>query len=335
MLSYRAAIRVLRPIGSMPAGTTQHVQVEVTNLGDEWWPRGPDPEPAIFVGHRWRRADGTEDLHTPRTALTEAVAPGATARLSVAIQAPLEAGPHELGVDMVHEWVRWFDCADVQEVDVTPPYGDEFFAAIAAGAREAAAAVLPKLFELVPVRSVVDVGCGTGGWLSAARDLGVEDLYGVDGPWLRPEDAEIPSELVTTADLSEPYDFGRRFDLALSLEVAEHLPETAARVFVATLVGAAPIVAFSAAVPAQGGTGHLNEQWPAYWTDLFAEHGYEPLDCLRPLIWDDERVEWWYAQNLILFGRPEAFDRLPALADDPRRGARPLALIHPRARPVP
>jgi hypothetical protein len=331
--AYRAAVRVIDRVPSMPAGEVRHVRVEVTNLGDDWWPRGPDPEPQILVGHRWRRSDGTEvEAPTPRTALTETVAPGATTRLTVAIQTPEEAGAFALVVDLVHEWVRWFDCPDECSVSVTAPYHSRYFAEIAAGSRRSAAVVLRTLMDLVPAASIADVGCGTGAWLNVARDLGVEDVRGVDGPWLRPEDAEVPAELVSSADLTDPFDFGRRFDLALSLEVGEHLPPSGARPLVATLVGAAPIVAFSAAIPGQGGTAHVNEQWPSYWAELFAEHGYEPVDCVRPVIWNDERIEWWYAQNLVLYGSPEALDELPALRDHPHRGATPLALVHPRSR---
>jgi hypothetical protein len=118
--AYRAAVRIAGPLATMATGTVRHVQVELTNLGDSWWPRGPAPKPEIAVGHYWRRPDGTDvEAPTPRTALTESVPPGATTRLHVAVCAPGEIGPLELRVDMVHERVRWFDCADARPVDVT------------------------------------------------------------------------------------------------------------------------------------------------------------------------------------------------------------------------
>jgi hypothetical protein len=117
--AYRAKVRIVDPVPSMPAGAVRHIRVEITNLGDEWWPRGPNPAPEILVGHRWFRSDGSP-IENPmlRTALTESVAPGATTRLTVPIQAPPEAGDLEVNVDMVHEWVRWFDCGDAQLVHV-------------------------------------------------------------------------------------------------------------------------------------------------------------------------------------------------------------------------
>jgi hypothetical protein len=145
-----------------------------------------------------------------------------------------------------------------------------------------------------------------------------------------PRDAlEIPPEDFSAVDLAEIATLDRRFDLVLSLEVAEHLPPAAADRFVGLLVATAPLVAFSAAAPGQGGTGHLNEQWPRFWADHFAAYGYEAVDCLREEFWQDERVAWWYRQNLLLFGAPEALDALSELREHPRRGAMPLPLVHP------
>jgi hypothetical protein len=92
------------------------------------------------------------------------------------------------------------------------------------------------------------------------------------------------------------------------------------------------VVVFSAAAPGQGGNGHTNEQWPEYWSELFARRGYEAVDCLREVFWNDGAVEWWYSQNLLLFARPTALDAVPSLREHPSRGKAPLSLIHPRSR---
>jgi len=112
---------------------------------------------------------------------------------------------------------------------------------------------------------------------------------------------QIPIDRFRAVDLRFPFDLGRKFDLACSLEVAEHLPQTSAQVYVETLVQAAPIVLFSAAIPGQGGMSHVNEQWQSTWAELFAQHGYEPYDYIRPKIYDNPSVEWWYKQNIVLF----------------------------------
>jgi hypothetical protein len=119
----------------------------------------------------------------------------------------------------------------------------------------------------------------------------------------------IPADHFTAADVSALQPPDRAYDLALSLEVAEHLPHEAGPQLVRYLTQAAPQVLFSAAVPGQGGVGHINEHWLSYWAGLFKEHGYLPLDALRPQIWHRSEIAWWYRQNLMLFIRQ---DRLPA-----------------------
>jgi SAM-dependent methyltransferase len=114
------------------------------------------------------------------------------------------------------------------------------------------------------VRSVVDFGCGSGVWLAAWQRLVVDDVIGVDGEQAR-SSLKISAERFLAADLRKPIRLGRRFDLAQSLEVAEHLPPQSASVFVETLTTHAPLILFSAAVPGQGGEHHVNEQPPEYW----------------------------------------------------------------------
>jgi hypothetical protein len=155
--------------------------------------------------------------------------------------------------------------------------------------------------ELLDPRSVADIGCGTGLWLSIFIQSGVADVQGVDGKWVDPTMLHIPKAAFCSVDLEKPLKLGRRFDLVLSLEVAEHLPATSAATFIKSLVELGDMVAFSAAIPHQGGTHHINEQWSDYWVRLFADHGYVPIDCLRPHIWHNEQVSWWYRQNMLLF----------------------------------
>src|SRR5262249_50066622 len=150
-------------------------------------------------------------------------------------------------------------------------------------------------------RSIVDVGCGLGTWLAAFRELGVTDVVGIDGEYVDRDLLEIPQEQFREVDLSAPFSLDRTFDLAISLEVAEHLPPEAAEAFVESVARLAPVVLFSAAIPFQSGNHHLNEQWPDYWTTLFRRHNYVPIDCIRGKIWDNYEVEPWYVQNSLIF----------------------------------
>lgn len=164
--------------------------------------------------------------------------------------------------------------------------------------------VVPIVLSLFPCHSVVDFGCGVGGWLKEFERHGVSDYLGVDGNYVSPHLLKIPADRFRPSDLRNVIDLGRGFDLACALEVAEHLPEDQAKSFVAALVKAAPVILFSAAIPFQGGMDHVNEQRQSYWVELFAEHGYIALDCIRRAIFGDRRVEWWYRQNILMFCLP-------------------------------
>jgi len=133
-------------------------------------------------------------------------------------------------------------------------------------------------------------------------------------------------------DLSVPLIAGRKFDLVISTEVAEHLEETAAESLVRSLVGLGDGVLFSAAIPDPGGTGHVNERWPEYWSKLFVERDFHPCDVLRPHLWNRGDIDYWYAQNLILFMRNGAADWIDAFSSSPTFPClpHPQALVHPR-----
>jgi SAM-dependent methyltransferase len=210
------------------------------------------------------------------------------------------------------------------------PYSTDFFRAHRDGARRSASVVIPLLFQWLNPKSVVDVGCGQGTWLAIVQEHGVSDICGIDGDYVDRERLEIPTEYFLSCDLSRPLRLPRRFDVAVSLEVAEHLPAESANDFVASLVGLAPVIVFSAAVPHQGGTQHINEQWPAYWAERFAQFDYLPVDCLRRKLWGREDVEWWYAQNMFLYAERAYLQKHEALLREHRACPTALSLIHPR-----
>ena len=164
---------------------------------------------------------------------------------------------------------------------------------------------MPLLIELLSPASVVDVGCGTAAWLEVFVEHGVEDVVGIDGDHIDRGQLRIPADRFLARDLAEPFELERTFDVALSLEAAHYAPEESAAGLVASIAALAPVVLFSAAIPGQGGGPGLNKQWPSYWGRLFAERGFRAWDWLRPQIWEDERVDWWYAQNAVLYAREE------------------------------
>ena len=211
------------------------------------------------------------------------------------------------------------------------PYTKEYYEAIREGARRSAEAIVPLIMERLHPRSVVDVGCGTGTWLSVFRRHGVRDTLGIDREHVTGEILEIPAEEFLPHDLRFPLAMDRRFHMVVSLEVAEHLPGECADTFVDSLTRLGPVVLFSAAVPYQGGTDHVNEQWPDYWVELFGKKGFVVLDPIRKQIWGHAGIDWWYSQNTLMFMKREYLEEnleLQAERKDTRESQ--LSIVHPR-----
>jgi SAM-dependent methyltransferase len=211
------------------------------------------------------------------------------------------------------------------------PYTKDFYDSLRNGVVRSAEVIVPLVLKLVPARSVVDVGCGDGSWLAVFRRYGVDEIVGLDGEYVDRETLQIPPECFHACDLTTPLEIGRHFDLAISLEVAEHLPPESAAVFVRGLTELAPVVLFSAAIPFQGGTNHLNEQWPDKWVALFRERGYVAVDFVRKRVWQNDEVEFWYAQNTLLFVRSSVVEQSDSLREEVKRtNEEQLCLVHPK-----
>jgi SAM-dependent methyltransferase len=164
-------------------------------------------------------------------------------------------------------------------------------------------AALPFLFAKEKPSSLLDVGCGMGTWLKAAIDIGIADVFGVDGVEISPDKLLFPSKRFRQQDLSRPWNLNKRFDAAICLEVAEHLDAAYAPTLIDALVQHSDWIIFSAACPGQEGQHHVNCQWPAYWQQLFNQRGYICSDDIRWRMWDDEHIEPWYRQNIFVARR--------------------------------
>jgi SAM-dependent methyltransferase len=205
-------------------------------------------------------------------------------------------------------------------------YDKAFFEGFAEDSQRSAGIVLSRLLEQYRPASILDVGCGVGTWLRAAQELGIAGLRGLDGPWVGADQLRIPAGAFERIDF-EAADWPeiRAVDLAVSLEVAEHLSPEAGDRLVRYLCHSAPVVLFSAAIPNQGGEGHRNEQWQSYWAERFAREGFTPRTGLRSAVWADDRVEFWYQQNMILYVAESHAGHFPASAADAMIDA-----VHPR-----
>jgi hypothetical protein len=155
---------------------------------------------------------------------------------------------------------------------------------------------------------VADVGCGSGTWLAVALELGAERVFGFEGDWVKANMLDDERIVFSSANLEARVSLHEITDLAISLEVAEHLTPGRAETFVDDLCAISKRVLFGAAIPNQGGVNHLNEQWQSYWAQLFSARGYQPVDVIRPLIWTDEGIPVWYRQNALLYLSRDVFN---------------------------
>lgn len=166
---------------------------------------------------------------------------------------------------------------------------------------KAAREVVPYVLELLGSKSIVDIGCGIGTWLKVFEENGIDDILGIDGDYVVKSLLKIDEFKFIPYDLEQLFTTERKFDLAISLEVAEHLSIESADVFIKSICSLSDTVLFSAAIPNQGGQNHVNEQEPNYWIQKFQREGYELFDVVRPVFWDNENVDSWYRQNMLLF----------------------------------
>lgn len=187
-------------------------------------------------------------------------------------------------------------------------YDSTFYERQASGSLRAANEVLPHIFELIHPKSVCDVGCGIGTWLRASKQLGAEMVIGFDGSHVDPSILLIDPSEFRAGNLHESrLSLSPKVDLAISLEVGEHLREERADLFVEDLAGLSDNILFSAAIPYQGGEGHVNEQFPSYWISKFAKHGFFCFDFVRPRIWSRKEIPTHYRQNILFYSRRRQF----------------------------
>jgi len=193
-------------------------------------------------------------------------------------------------------------------------YTTAFYKELENNSYKSAKAILPFVYEQVKPKSVIDIGCGTGEWLKVwSEDFGITDFRGVEGPYVKNEFIKISADKLILHDLKTTYTETRKYDLAMSLEVGEHLPTAVSESYVKSLTLLSDVVLFSAALPGQEGTYHINEQYPEFWAALFLKFDFLPVDFLRSLVWNLPGVEYWYKQNLLMFIHKTKLSTFPLL----------------------
>ena len=74
-------------------------------------------------------------------------------------------------------------------------YDRAFFKKLAETARRSARHIVPIVLARIEPKSVIDVGCGTGTWLSVFEENGIADFLGIDGAFVPKEMLEISTTI--------------------------------------------------------------------------------------------------------------------------------------------
>lgn len=204
-------------------------------------------------------------------------------------------------------------------------YTQKFYDKYFEGSYSSAKEVINFISTFTQPKTIIDFGCGAGTWLMASKEILSSKILGIDQHKYSDIRMLIEEEEYISLDLTNPIQIEQKFDLAISVEVAEHLDEKYADVFVETLCNHSDTILFSAAVPLQGGRNHINERPCTYWAQKFAQKGFDLIDCIRPSIWDNNNVEAWYKNNIVLYVNRER----NMLTNVPIK-SNPIDIIHPK-----
>lgn len=188
-------------------------------------------------------------------------------------------------------------------------YDDAFYDMHGQEAAKMAPWLMPLLRDIIPFRSLVDIGAGEGHYVRWCRDRGV-NAFGVEGSEAALR-RSVGQGSIVLWDLRQPYRYNGQIDLCLSLEVAEHIDPEFAGIFIDTLCNLSDTVILTATPLGQGGLEHVNEQPKSYWKALFWDRGFHPdheahrklLEGIAKAQDHGEYVTPWLAPNLMVFKR--------------------------------
>ena len=183
-------------------------------------------------------------------------------------------------------------------------YEDNFFANEDHLALKSAKIIVPYILKHIKLKSVLDVGCGSGSWLYVFQKYGIKKICGLDShreyKYIR-----ISRDYFKYQNLENRIEIKEKFDLAVSLEVAEHISRSQSQRFVDDLCRGSNIIIFSAATPGQGGENHINENNLDYWRNLFKNNDYYPYDVLRKTFNSNYSIAPWYRFNTLIYANKE------------------------------
>jgi SAM-dependent methyltransferase len=184
-------------------------------------------------------------------------------------------------------------------------YSAGYYETISENAIRSRDEIFTFLKNICSFETVIDIGCGIGEWGFEIDKFGVEKYIGVDHK-IPKKKLLIPEERFIDHDLIDGSDFPLdcKFDLALCLEVLEHIPEENSEKAIDLLCSLSDQILFSAAIPYQGGRHHVNEQWQSWWAKKFEDRGYHP-ENVRDILSHNDSIDIWYRNNVVLYKKEQ------------------------------
>lgn len=180
--------------------------------------------------------------------------------------------------------------------------------------------VLKTVFRILGVPpSFLDIGGGAGSWCTAAKGLGVQHVRLVDACPPNQVIPELTQEEQIQANLEDGIPYLGKFDLVICIEVIKHLSESAASSLLKQMTSCTNFILFSAAIPGQGGIGHINERLHDYWHEKFSELEFEKYDVIRPMLISRPDISSIHRQNLFIYARKgcdHMLADLPSICED-------------------
>lgn len=189
--------------------------------------------------------------------------------------------------------------------------------------------IVPMLIELINPKSVIDIGCATGVWLSQFQKQNIS-ITGVDGNWVKNHKSFINKRDIVYYDFESNKNFpiNTTYDLAICLEMAEHVSRKMSDKLISILTSLSDVIYFSAATPNSGGRHHVNERWQSYWCKKFKEQNYILIDAIRPKIFTNKKCCYFYAQESFIYINKNKIREFPLLSKYIRDDVL-LDIVHP------
>lgn len=154
-----------------------------------------------------------------------------------------------------------------------------------------------NFFEVNKIKSIYDFGCGNGFYLKNF----LQKNYICEGYDGNPYTKELTDGYGNILDLSKKFDFNKKFDCVLSLEVGEHIPKDFETTFLENLINhTSNLLILSWGVPNQGGDFHVNERTNEYIIDKLKEMSFNYLDDETQKLRDNSSARW-FKKSLMVF----------------------------------